>query len=368
MRTNQIHWTPTLFILGYHLALVACLPIYFFERLPSGAMIGAMIALVFASGLAVTAGYHRLYSHLTYKTNRWVEAVLLFFASLATQGSALRWCYDHRLHHAFVDSERDPYSIKKGFWHAHLLWMFLKPEEIDSKVVSDLLRNRMLVFQHRYYGLCMLAANLAVFLVAGWLLGDFWGAFLFIWLMRMFLLHHTTWFINSLAHKWGSQHYSEEHSAVDNYLLCFLTYGEGYHNYHHTFAHDYRNGIRWYHFDPTKWLIWTLSKLGLARDLKKVNDFRITRQMISEHVQKLKTALQESMNLGLEKKVDEVGKRLLDSLATVQALYEKYKSIPRSEAHALRDQIRHARREWKATWKQWRSLLRMLQRVVTVTH
>ena len=96
------------------------------------------------------------------------------------------------------------------------------------------------------------------------------------------MLHHFTWFINSLAHYWGHQNYSTEHSAVDNYIICLLTFGEGYHNYHHTFAYDYRNGIRWYHFDPTKWLIWMLHKLGLARDLKVVNNARIAEQMIKE--------------------------------------------------------------------------------------
>jgi len=358
MRSESIQWPTTLFLIGYHLFLLIALPIYFMHHTLSGSLLGITIALVFASGLAVTSGYHRLYSHLTYKTNPAVEAVFLFFASVATQGSALQWCHDHRLHHAFVDTDKDPYSIKKGFFFAHFLWMLRKPNEIDPKIVSDLLRNKLLVFQHRYYGLCMIVSNLIVFLSVGWLLGDYWGAFLFAWWVRLFLLHHTTWFINSLAHTWGHKNYSDEHSAVDNYFLCLLTYGEGYHNYHHTFANDYRNGIRWYHFDPTKWLIWTLSKLGLARDLKQVADLRITRQLVKNHKEQLIEALRQSLNFDLEKKVSEIGDRLLERLNTLQSLYEKYKSIPRREAHAIRDQIRLARREWKANWKEWRQLIR----------
>jgi len=363
MRANKIHWTNTLFILGYHLFLLAVLPIYFANQALSGTLVGITIALVFASGLAVTAGYHRLYSHLTYKAHPVIEPFLLFFASMATEGSALQWSHDHRHHHAFVDTDKDPYSIKRGFLHAHVLWMFTRGRKIDPKVVSDLMRNKMIVFQHRYYGLCMLASNTLVFLFFGWLLNDYWSAFLFTWLVRMFLLHHTTWFINSLAHTWGSQKYSEEHSAVDNYILCLLTYGEGYHNYHHTFAHDYRNGIRWYHFDPTKWLIWTFSKLGLAKELKRTNDFRITRHLVSDHKKRLTAALKNSLNFGLEKKVYEISDRLLDRLNTLQSLYEKYKSIPRQEAHALRDQIRSTKKEWKNSWKEWKRVIKAVNQL-----
>lgn len=359
MRISNIHWTPTLFILGYHLFLLIALPLYFIHGLPSIGLIWATIALVFASALAVTAGYHRLYSHQTYKVNPIAEAVLLFFASVGTHGSALRWCYNHRLHHAFVDTEKDPYSIKKGFWYAHMLWMFEKSDEIEPKVVSDLMRNKMVVFQHKYYGLCMLVSNALMFLAVGWLVGDYWGSLIFAWFLRAFIMHHTTWSINSFAHKWGTQNYSKEHSAVDSYIVCLLTYGEGYHNYHHTFAHDYRNGIRWYHFDPTKWLIWTLSKLGLASDLRRVSDFRISRQLISEHKEKLKDALKRSLNLGLEKKVSEIGDALLEKLAVLQSLYDKYKTIPKRETRALRDQIRSTKKEWKNTWKQWRKITKL---------
>jgi stearoyl-CoA desaturase (delta-9 desaturase) len=361
MKSDQVQWGNILFILGYHLFLAIALPIYFFQHAPSGALIGISIALVFISGLAVTAGYHRLYSHLTYKASPIVEPFLLFFASVATQGSALQWCHDHRLHHAFIDTEKDPYSIKKGFWHAHILWMFHKTRDIDPKVVSDLLRSKLLVFQHKYYALCMIASNLIVFLAVGWLLNDYWGAFLFAWWGRLFALHHTTWCINSLAHTWGTHHYSREHSAVDNYFISLLTYGEGYHNYHHTFSQDYRNGIRWYHFDPTKWLIWFLSKVGLARDLKKVNDFRITKQLISQHKERLTENLKNAFQLDLEKQVSAMADRLIGHLNTLQTLYEKYKAIPR-------DQIRQAKKEWKEDWKRWKELIRAAHRVVEITH
>lgn len=356
---SKIQWDNVLFILGYHLFLLIALPIYLIYNTPSAALLGISGALVFLSGLAITAGYHRLYSHSTYKAHPLVETLLLFFGSVATQGSALQWCHDHRMHHAFVDTDKDPYSIKKGFWHAHMLWMFQKGRTIDTKIVSDLLRSKLIVFQHKHYAFCMVASNVLVFLTIGFLLNDYLGAFFFAWWVRLFTLHHTTWCINSLAHSWGTQRYSEEHSAVDNYVISLLTYGEGYHNYHHTFAHDYRNGIRWYHFDPTKWLIWFLSKIGLARDLKQVNDFRITKQLILEHKEKLIEGLKKSLDFGLEKRVADLGDRLLNDLTTLQSLYEQYKKVPR-------EQIRKARKAWKEDWKKWKELIRVTDRVLQI--
>lgn len=363
---NKICWPVFLFITGYHLFLLAALPIYFMFHTPSAALIGWTVGLVFLSGFAITAGYHRLYSHNSYKTNPVIEAILLFFASMATQGSALQWSYDHRLHHAFVDKDKDPYSVKKGFWFAHIFWMFFRKEEVDPKVVADLWRKKVLRFQHKYYVFCMLAANIAAFLFVGWMTNDYVGAFIFAWWVRLFALHHTTWCINSLAHYWGSQSYSQEHSAVDNYIISLLTYGEGYHNYHHTFSQDYRNGIRWYHFDPTKWIIWTLHKFGLAYDLKKVNNYRIARELVEEHktqlLEKLKNSL-TSRRENLEAVVSDMSDTLVLKLGQMQKLLEKYREIPRQEAHALIGEIKATKKELKVRWKAWDRLLRFIDKV-----
>lgn len=361
MERKKICWPTLLFMGGYHLFLLIALPIYFFFYTPSAALIAITVALVFLSGFAITAGYHRLYAHTSYKVHPAIEAFLLFFASLATQGSALRWCYDHRLHHAFVDKDRDPYSVKKGFWHAHILWMFYKTEPIDPKVIADLWRKKILRWQHEYYPYWMLAANLLVFFTVGWLLNDYWGAFLFAWWVRLFCLHHTTWCINSLAHYWGSQSYSQEHSAVDNYLISLLTYGEGYHNYHHTFSQDYRNGIYWYHFDPPKWIIWILHKMGLAYDLKKVNNYRIARELLLEHKGRLMQQLQCRTHVGAL--VSELSETLSTKLSQMQKLLEKYKAIPRQEARALLAEIRATKKELKTRWKAWNQLLRFIDRI-----
>ena len=362
---KKICWPVSLFIIGYHLFLLISLPIYFQSHTPSASLLWTTFGLVFVSGVAITAGYHRLYSHTSYKTNPIVETIFLFFASLATQGSALRWSHDHRLHHAFVDTDKDPYSVKKGLLHAHIIWMLFKTPNIDPKVVSDLMRNPRVMFQHNHYIFCMIASNFLVFLISGFILQDFLGAFLFTWWVRLFALHHTTWCINSLAHYWGTRYYSQEHSAVDNYLISLLTYGEGYHNYHHTFAQDYRNGIHWYHFDPSKWLIWTLYKLGFAKDLKRVNEDRITRQMLVGHrdflLNQLKDSFYQQKDL-LAEKITSLCEEISLKIQEKQSLLERY----RKGHKELISEIREVKKKLKSEWKEWRAIVKMVHRKVPI--
>lgn len=362
----MINKTNLFFIGGYHLLLFIALPIYLCFQFPSLLLIGLSALLVYITGLAITAGYHRLYSHLTYKTNPAVEAVLLFFGSMAVQGSAIQWCHDHRLHHAHVDTDTDPYSIKKGFWYAHILWMFFESREVDLKVVSDLWRSRMIRFQHRHYAFCIIVTNFIAFLALWAITGDAWGSFVFGTLARLFCLHHLTWFINSLAHTWGTQAYSREHSAVDNYVISMLTFGEGYHNFHHTFPQDFRNGIRWYHFDPTKWLIWVLAKMKLAWGLRKVDDVRITRQMMLDHrkilVDKLSSTFYAQRDL-LEAKIAEIQDSLVERLNQLQQLCAQSRDNAKRDASEIAKEIRATRRALKQEWRRWKSFVRSVEKL-----
>jgi len=346
---------PGLFLIGYHALLLFGLPLYFIYCRPaSWGLIAFSAALMYASGLGITMGYHRLYSHSSYKIHPIAESVILFFGTLATQGSALRWSFDHRHHHAFVDTDRDPYSVKKGFWYAHFIWLFEKPKEIEKSVISDLARKPLLQFQHKYYGLLMLLANLIAFAVAGWIFGDYLGAFVFAVLVRMFFLHHFTWFINSLAHTWGARNFSQEHSAVDNYIIALLTFGEGYHNYHHTFAADYRNGICWYHFDPTKWLIWTLSKCRLAKQLKTMQKVHIEERLLLDRkrviLEKLPPSLQ-SKKEEWEKKISGLIDSALQKLQELKKLKEQYLTM-KKEKSAEKSQLQHLKKEMKELKKK----------------
>ncbi|MBM3207609.1 MAG: acyl-CoA desaturase [Chlamydiae bacterium] len=354
MKKSNFNWGPALFLIGYHIALLVMLPIYLFKTSPSGQLWLSAFVLLYLTGLSITVGYHRLYSHLTYKTRPVVEFLLLFFGAMATQGSALKWSFEHRIHHAFVDTDSDPYSIKKGFWYAHFLWLFEKQKPIEKRVVADLMKNRMLMFQDRYYGICMILTNAAACLFVGWLTNDYFGAFVIAGLFRLFLLHHFTWFINSLAHTWGKRTYCQELSAVDNYIIAFLTFGEGYHNYHHTFAYDYRNGIKWYHFDPSKWIIWSLSKMGLASKLKKNQKHFIDERILLDRKKVLLDSLQSTyfeQKEVVREKIEAFSERAQQKLKQLKDLSEKYQSSKKAREGRvvlaqLKAQIKKSKKEY----------------------
>jgi stearoyl-CoA desaturase (delta-9 desaturase) len=362
------NWTTGGFIIGYHVALLVGLPFYFYYRPPHADLIVVSIVLLVLTEIGIGAAYHRFYAHRCYTLSKPVEAVLLFLATLATQGSALRWSHDHRLHHSFPDTVDDPYSIKRGFWHAHVLWLFEKSRPIDEKRVPDLLANRLVVLQHRFAGTLSMVGNFLVFLLIGWLVGDFLGAFVLAWWTRLLLSHHLTWFINSLCHCWGERTYSREHSSVDNYVLAVLTVGEGYHNFHHTFPNDYRNGVRWYHVDPTKWLVWCLSKLGLAGNLKRASPVRIKKRLLAEDRQLLLERVQQHVRAGrdeLEQRIERLAESIQGKLGRQVALVERIRSLEqvsrdrravRATSRPMRVELRALRQSLRRDWKAWHRL------------
>lgn len=366
LKSKEINWGPAIFLVVYQTLLLATLPLYFLYNTVHFSTVAASVVLLYLTGLSITAGYHRYFSHKTYKTNRAVEFFLLFFATMAGQGSALRWSFDHRRHHAYVDTDKDPYSIKKGFWYAHFLWILEKPLAIDPKVVPDLMNNKLVMFQHRHSHALMFITNGIVFAIVGWLTQDYWGAFFLASWLRLFALHHFTWFINSLAHTWGDKPFSIEQSAVDNYVISLLTFGEGYHNYHHTFANDYRNGIRWFHFDPTKWMIWTLSKLGLAHSLKQMDPVTIKKRMVIEHKNLLLEKLSQLWEDGKdewESQVQDVSNRLMEHISCFNQLAEKYEQMKKDAlgneiVEELQKEIKALKKSLKEDWDSWRTLSR----------
>lgn len=362
--SRGVNWVPATFIIVYQSLLVLLFPFYLYSAAPSWGLVLTTVFLISITELSITAGYHRLYSHRAYKANRFLEGIILFFSSMAMQGSALRWSFDHRIHHAFVDTDNDPYSINKGFLYAHCLWILEKPRKIEDKVVSDLLQNPLLRFQHKHSVKLMILTNLLCFLTVGALFSDYLGAFVMAVWVRLFVCHHFTWFINSLAHTFGSKPFSQEITAVNNWLISLVTFGEGYHNFHHTFANDYRNGIRWYHFDPTKWLIFVLNKLGLAKDLKKMDPFAIQKKMITEGKSHLITRLQELWYVKkeeMEKEIQEISDEILAKINAMQELKKRYVEVKstggqRNLAKDLKRQFKHLRKDLQEDWKKWKAL------------
>ncbi len=358
----------SLFLVVYQLFVILTLPFYLIFGSPTWGMFFISVALYFAGGLAITAGYHRYFSHRSYKTNRFIESIILFFGSITLQGSVLRWSYDHRLHHAHVDTDDDPYSIKKGFWYAHFLWLLDKPRPIERKVVPDLMSNPLVMFQHKNDASCMIGANVLVFFLVGWLMNDYLGAFFLAVWARVFALHHCTWFINSLAHTWGDKPFCKEQSAVNNYVISLLTFGEGYHNYHHTYANDYRNGIRWYQYDPTKWLIWLLSKLGLAHKLRKVDPYIVQKKMVlegkSDLLDKVKS-LWYVKKEELEDAILDLSNRVVEKIAEFNELKTQYMKLKKSSAEKLkvkelRLELKQLKKSIRHDWKRWCRLCRQI--------
>jgi stearoyl-CoA desaturase (delta-9 desaturase) len=252
------------------------------------------LAFLYLNGLSITGGYHRLWAHKAYQAQPVLRWFFALWGAGALQNSILIWASDHRRHHRHVDdNERDPYSAGRGLWFSHMGWMLrqYRTNECDFSNAKDLQRDPIVMWQHRHYVLLTLLMNLGLPLLLGVWHGDIIGTLLLVGLLRLVVNHHVTFFINSLAHYWGRRPYTESNSARDNGFLAFLTYGEGYHNYHHIFQTDYRNGIRWWQWDPTKWMISACSKVGLANNLNRIPDFKIQRAILDTQFQRARSTM-----------------------------------------------------------------------------
>ena len=276
--------TVFLYLVFFKVVALIGLPIYFYHNdFTWGPWI---IFLVFSilTGMSITMGYHRLFSHRTFKANNFVESALLFFGALSLQNSCLKWSSDHRTHHSYTDTDKDPYNAKLGFLWSHIVWIFYTPTEnryVKNNDVSaetlrrefpncqDLIQNPRVLKQHQFGHKLGLLSNFFIMGVLGFIFNDLWGYLLIGGFLRIIFVHQSTFCINSLAHMFGETPHSEEHTAKDSLFCALLTFGEGYHNFHHTFPNDYRCGPLSHNFDPTKWVIAGLSKVGMTWDLKR---------------------------------------------------------------------------------------------------
>lgn len=336
----------------------------------------AALALVLFSfqELSITAGYHRLFSHRAYDAALPVKLFFLFFGAGALQGPAIHWSLDHRIHHRFVDdNDKDPYSINKGFMWAHMYWLFYKKDEgIDYSKGPDLSSDKWVMWQKDNYiplGLFVCFA-LPTIIAAFW--GDFIGGFLIAGCLKIVVNHHSTFLINSLSHCVGKQTYSDTHSARDNWFTAILTFGEGYHNYHHEFPSDYRNGVKAHQWDPSKWLIYSFYKLGLAWNLKRVNQDLILKKEMRMKEKRLLKKLQAQVNYSdaiakySERLMSRVKERINDSVTHFAELVNKRREIKSqktffSASIDLKDldrQLASAKEEFIKSMQLWDAMTR----------
>lgn len=328
-----------------------------------------LIFYVAATGLSVTVGYHRLFAHTTYKTNDLIRFILLFFGAASFEQSALAWSSQHRDHHRYVDTENDPYNIKKGFFWAHMGWLFFGKYMFFYSNVDDLTHSKLVMHQARHYPLWCLSAGVVAPVLLGALAGHALGAFILCVCFRIFFVHHSTWCINSVCHTFGKATYDARASARDHWLVAFITFGEGYHNFHHRFPNEYRNGVKWYHWDPSKWIIAFFEKLGFVWDVKRASEFRIwdARVKADNHVamESLEKFSKNNQVKNLRKRLQEQYVLLRTNLANWEGAFKEYHTLmnactkPQSLQlqQAFLDKITRSRKSFLRMDRQWRRFI-----------
>ena len=315
--------------------------------------------MYFTTGLSITAGYHRLFSHRTH-TAAW--PLRLFYAVMAAgafQNSAIKWCSDHRRHHLLTDSERDPYSVVRGFFWAHMGWVMVSEDGEEVEKVEDLQSDPILIWQDKHIfkigatsGIILpgLIGYLALGGFAGFMCGLVWGG-----LLRLVCVHHGTFIINSGAHVWGTQPYSTENTSRDLHLLSLITFGEGFHNFHHTFQADYRNGHKWYHWDISKWWIKAFSWIGLTKNLHKVPQQTIESRRMKTTFEK------EEISIANKESIEEYRTNLKDCVkllrSSLKGLNEKRIEYKKERKAAIKEEIATFEAGVKQAWADFAALL-----------
>ena len=283
---DKVNWTTSSFLIGTLLLTLTAVPAYIWFFGIDLFQVVLFFIMFCACGFSITLGYHRLFSHLSFQAHWSVRLFTLLFGAGAFENSALMWSCEHRMHHKHTDHDDDPYSISKGLFHAHIGWLIFKlnPPPPYTNVV-DLQKDKLVMWQHKHVHwigvfIAFILPTIIGYLWGGWV--SALGAFLIAGVARVVFLQHCTFCINSLCHYLGDRPYSSKSSARDSWIMALVTFGEGYHNYHHEFQHDYRNGVKPWQFDPTKWIIWTLSRFGLASKLRRVPDEKIILAELAE--------------------------------------------------------------------------------------
>ena len=253
-------WPVIWFLLAVHVAaLSAFLPATF-----SWAAVGVALFLHWLTGgVGITLGYHRLITHRSFQTPKWVEYVLMFCGTLACQ-SPLDWVAKHRMHHQYSDTDQDPHDIGRGFWWSHAGWILcrLPCDRHIARFTKDIGRDPVYRFFDRSMLLWQIALGLVLYLLGGWPF-VVWGIF-----VRLVVVYHSTWFVNSATHWFGYQSQALGDRSTNCWWVALLTYGEGWHNNHHAFPRSARQGLRWWEIDMTWWMVRALQAVGLAWRVK----------------------------------------------------------------------------------------------------
>ena len=322
-----------------------------------------LVGMYLCVGMSICAGYHRFFSHKSYECSAPVQLFYAFFGAMAAENSILWWSASHRTHHKYVDRDWDPYNIKRGFWWAHIFWIFYRnPDSAVFDNARDLEQNPIVMWQHRWHKVILIVAGFGIPTLIGAMFGDpiaglLWGGFL-----RIAVIHHTTFFVNSLAHALGKPLYNAEVSARDNWLVAMLTLGEGYHSFHHRFPADFRNGIRWYHWDPAKWFIRALRWMGLAQELVATPEPQIEQA-------RMRAALldvQQRVENAPEPIAADFRTRVNTAMAHLEEAFALWRQHMEERTNGIKGAWKTRRRSRflvRESRRQWKGAVRMLARV-----
>ncbi len=371
-KPHEINWITTSFLIGTSTIALIGTPLYLYFFGFSWFLFAYFLFMFSACCMSITLGYHRLFAHGAFKASWPVKIATLLFGAAAFENSVLLWASEHRRHHKHTDHDDDPYDISKGFFYAHIGWLFLRyipSRELDN--VGDLRKDRLVMFQHNY------VQQIAAFMsfVVPMAVGYAWhgwqgllGCLIIVGFLRVVCVHHVTFFINSLCHTVGNQPYSARCSARDSWIMAIFTFGEGYHNYHHEFQHDYRNGVQRWQWDPTKWTIWLLNKVGLAKDLRRVPREKILLAQIAEKERQLRARLEKRSHTLSETAHEllEAARLQLHQTAEVwEARRQEYVKATEKQIEHSRERLHDLRREMqvaaynlRVSMKAWHSAYR----------
>jgi stearoyl-CoA desaturase (delta-9 desaturase) len=256
-----ITWNILLFMVFVHIgALFALLP----SNFSWSAVALCLLMHWVTGGLGVTLGLHRLVTHRSFQVPKWVEYFLVFCGSLAMQSGVIEWVGLHRHHHLHSDESIDHHDSGKGFWWSHMGWMMYQvPAKQDiPRLTKDINQDPVYLFLDRYFLPIQIALGILFYLWGGWSF-VVWGIF-----VRLVLVYHCTWFVNSATHKFGYRTYDAGDRSTNCWWVAVLTYGEGWHNNHHAFQYSARHGLKWWEIDATWMMVRVLQALGLATKVK----------------------------------------------------------------------------------------------------
>jgi len=269
-----------LFIIVPFAALVAAVPLAWGWGL-GWTDIGLAAGFYLVSSLGVTVGYHRYFTHSSFKANRPLRIALAIAGGLASQGSVIAWVADHRRHHAFSDREGDPHSpwlfgtsaaaIAKGFWHSHMGWLFERDQTNAERFAPDLLADPDIRFADKLFVPLTVVTMALPGILGGLITWSVWGgvtALFWAGLVRVAFLHHITWSVNSICHMVGSRPFESRDRAANFWPLAILSMGESWHNSHHADPTGARHGVLRGQLDISARVIWIFEKLGWATNVR----------------------------------------------------------------------------------------------------